>query len=124
MDREQREKREEMERRMLLFAGDAVDFVLALPIGPIRDVIGRQMLRSATSGGANYREANRAGSRADFVSKVNIAEKEASETVYWLELCELKNLGAADLRRKLLREASELLAILVAIGRTAKRNDR
>lgn len=117
---DKRKRREELERRMLLFAGGALELVLLLPAGPVRDVIGRQLLRSATSVGANYREANRAQSNADFVSKVGIAEKEASETVYWLELCELKCLGAAESVSDLRREANELLAILVTIGRKAK----
>ena len=124
MDGEQRQRREQMERRTLEFSGQMLDFVLPMPSGPVRDVLGWQMLRSATSVGANYREANRGASRADFINKVNIAEKEASETVYWLELCELKKLGTADLRSKLLQEANELLAILVAIGRTAKANSQ
>ena len=112
--------RNDLERRTLLFSGGMLDFVFSLPAGMVRDVIGRQVLRSATSVGANYREANRAASRADFINKVNIAEKEASETAYWLELCELKNLGDRKLCEALMREANELLAILVTIGRKAK----
>ncbi len=115
-----RQRRQALERRTLEFAAQVLDFVLPLPQGPVRDVIGRQMLRSATSIGANYREANRAASRADFVSKVNIAEKEASETVYWLELCGLRSLGNDRLRPILLQEGGELLAILVTIGKRAK----
>lgn len=51
-------------------------------------IIFKQVLRSATSIGANYREANRAGSKNDFIHKIGIVEKEASETVYWLEIME------------------------------------
>jgi four helix bundle protein len=50
--------------------------------------IGRQLLKAGTSVGANYREANRAESKSDFIHKIGIAEKEASKTNYWLELCE------------------------------------
>lgn len=120
MDEARRQQREALERRTLVFSAQMLDFALAMPSGPLRDVVGRQMLRSATSIGANYREANRAASRADFLNKVNIAEKEAAETVYWLELCDLRSIGNTDLRCALLQESRELLAILVTIGRRTK----
>jgi four helix bundle protein len=82
--------------------------------------VGRQLLRSGASIGANYREANRAESKADFIHKVGVAEKEAAETGYWLEICEAALLGKPEDVRLLLREANELLAILIAIGRKAK----
>ena len=82
--------------------------------------VGRQLLRSGTSIGANYREANRAESKPDFIHKVGIAEKEASETVYWLEICEAAPLGDAGEVRALLKESCELLAIVTTIGRKAK----
>jgi len=86
--------------------------------------VGRQLLRSGTSIGANYREANRAESKSDFIHKVGIAEKEASETVYWLEICEAAPLGDANEVRALLKEAGELLAIVTTIGRKAKGKTR
>jgi four helix bundle protein len=86
--------------------------------------MGRQLLRSGTSIGANYREANRAESKADFIHKVGVAEKEASETVYWLELCEASPLGNTVEGRSLLAESNELLAILTTIGRKAKGQTR
>jgi four helix bundle protein len=82
--------------------------------------IGRQLLRSGTSIGANYREANRAESKSDFIHKVGVAEKEASETVYWLEICEGAAVGEANEVRVLLKESRELLAIVTTIGRKAK----
>ncbi len=82
--------------------------------------MGRQLMRSGTSIGANYREANRAESKADFIHKVGVAEKEASETVYWLEICEAAPLGGTEEVRALLKEANELLAIVTTIGRKAK----
>ncbi len=78
------------------------------------------MLRAGTSIGANYREANRAESKADFVHKVGLAEKESSETGYWLEICWDADLGAPQRVKPLLDESSELLAILTTIGRKAK----
>jgi four helix bundle protein len=69
--------------------------------------LGRQLLKSGTSIGANYREANRAESKADFIHKLAIVEKEASETLYWLELMLESGIGANE-------EAKELLAIFTA----------
>jgi four helix bundle protein len=82
--------------------------------------VGRQLLRSGTSVGANYREANRAESKNDFVHKVGIAEKEAAETMYWLETCAGAMLGSPSEVLALSKEATELLAILTTIGRKAK----
>ena len=70
--------------------------------------------------GANYREANRAESRDDFIHKIGIIEKEASETCYWLELCEEAGIGDTAERQWLLKESSELLAIFSSIGKSAK----
>lgn len=88
--------------------------------GPKQWVLGKQLLRSGTAIGSIYREASRAESRADFIHKIGMAEKEADETCYWLEL--LAESKTVDPRRiePLLKEANELLAILVASGRTAK----
>ncbi len=110
----------ELEARTKEFALRVVRFVGELPKNRVADVLGHQLLRSGTSIGANYREANRAESRGDFVHKIGIAEKEASETRYWLELCEEVGLGDVEERRWLLREAGELLAIFTASGKTAK----
>jgi four helix bundle protein len=70
--------------------------------------------------GANYREANRAESHDDFIHKIRIIEKEASETCYWLELCEEAGIGDIAEREWLLKESSELLAIFTSIGKTSK----
>lgn len=110
----------ELEGRTLKFALKAIAFVDSLPRNTVGSVIGRQLLRSATSLGANYREAQRAESKADFIHKVAVAEKEAAETEYWLLLCLESKLASAE-ANKLLAESRELLAILVTIGRNAKR---
>lgn len=74
-------------------------------------------MRSATSIGANYREANRAESKADFIHKLGISTKEAAETEYWLELInESKNLQTVG-TQALLKESGELIAILITIAR-------
>ena len=112
----------ELESRTLEFAVDVVRFAGSMPRSIAGEVIGRQLLKSGTSIGANYREANRAVSKPEFISKVGIAEKEAAETDYWLELCERLDLGPAPIRTQLSAESQELLAILTAIGRNAKRS--
>ncbi|MBW2662795.1 MAG: four helix bundle protein [Deltaproteobacteria bacterium] len=79
-----------------------------------------QSVKSSTSIGANYREANRAESRKDFTHKVAIVEKEASETQYWLELFEESHIGDIENRSWLMQESTELLAIFTSIGKTTK----
>jgi four helix bundle protein len=111
----------ELQDRTRRFAPDAIGFVSALPKSRVADVLGRQLLRSATSVGANHREAVHAESRADFKHKMNLVEKEAAETVYWLELCRDSPLGDPAALAKLLQESRELLAIFTVVCRTAKR---
>jgi four helix bundle protein len=113
----------EFEGRTLKFALKAIGFVGALPRSTAGMVIGRQLLRSATSIGANYREAQRAESKADFIHKVALAEKETAETDYWLILCVEGGLAPSE-AKALLVESRELLAILVTIGRNAKRSQK
>lgn len=114
--------RTELEVRTKQFALDLIDLVERLPIGRAGDVVGRQLLRAGTSVGANYREANRAESKNDFIHKVGISTKEAAETEFWLELVaeskHLKTSGSCEV----LAESRELLAILTSIGRNSKRN--
>ena len=89
----------------------------ALPNTPERREIRRQITKSGTSVGANYREANRARSRADFKSKIKICQSEASETQYWLEVIgELKWLPWERLKPEY-DECSELLAIFTSISK-------
>jgi four helix bundle protein len=110
----------ELEGRTLEFALHIISFVDSFQKNNTGLVVGRQLLKSATSIGANYREANRAESKSDFIHKVGIAEKEASETEYWLLICQRAKLGAYD-PDGLLDEARQLLAILTTIGRKAKK---
>jgi four helix bundle protein len=111
-----------LEQRTKVFALRAIRFIQALPRDKVADVIGHQLLKSATAIGANYREANRAESHNDFVHKLSIVEKEASETYYWLELCVEASVGDSQERAWLFKECDELLAIFTAAGRTAKAN--
>ena len=110
----------ELEERTKRFALKIIRFVSSLAKNKVADVLGYQLLKSGTSIGANYREANRAQSRNDFIHKIAIVEKEAAETQYWLELLEDAAIGGAAERRWLLQESGELLAIFTASGKTAK----
>ena len=117
-----------------MFAVQVVNFVASLPKNKITDVLGYQLLKAGTSIGANYREANRAESRKDFVHKIGIVTKEAAETQYWLELFNesVSEFGKSNLKLKilnsdsikhlsyLLRESGELLAIYTSIGKSCK----
>ena len=83
---------------------------------PELKVIKNQISKSGTSIGANYREANRSRSKADFRNKIKICESEASETVYWLEIILALSKGPITDFELILKEASELLAIFTSIG--------
>ncbi len=93
-----------------------------LPQRPGAEIIGKQVIRCATSIGANYRAACRARSKADFIAKLAIAEEESDETLYWLEvLQELRVLDDQSFKQ-LHQEAEEITKILTASGKTAKQN--
>lgn len=105
------------------FALSVVRLYCALPKTTEAQVLGRQALRSGTSVGAQYREATRARSGAEFVSKIECCLQELEETTYWLELMSeagvLKSARPVDL----LQEANELTAIFVASSKTAKKRN-
>jgi len=86
----------------------------------VAQVLGKQVLRSGTSVGANYREANRARSKAEFVSKMGDCLKEADETLYWLELLLEENVVSEKRLQPLASEANELVAILITIIKKAR----
>jgi four helix bundle protein len=107
----------ELEKRTRKFAVRIIKLSTKLPNSPEGGEIRRQITRSGTSVGANYREANRARSRADFKNKIAICESEASETQYWLEvIVEVEWLTWEQLKPEH-EECSELLAIFTSIGR-------
>jgi four helix bundle protein len=111
---------EELKARTKAFALRAIKLVDAMPRSLAAQVIGRQLLRSATSLGANYRAACRAQSHAEFAAKLSIVVEEADETVYWLELLRESGLLKPERLVKILKEANELVAIAVASRKTAK----
>ena len=113
---------DELKFRSRDFGLKIIAFIEGFPSTKAADVISRQLLRSAVSVGANYRSACRAKSRNDFICKINIAEEEADESAYWLEMIMGSQLASADEVFPLLKEASELAAIFTASGKTAKHN--
>ena len=92
----------------------------SLPKTETARVIGRQLLRSGTSVGANHRAASRAKSTADFIHKMGTVEEEADECLYWMELLIEAELVNQDRLDPLMQEANELLSITVAAIRTAR----
>jgi four helix bundle protein len=88
------------------------------------DVVGRQLIRSATSVAANYRSACRARSRSDFISKMGIVEEESDESCLWLEIIEEAGFLPAKRLAELRKEANSLTAIAVASIRTARAGSR
>ena len=97
-----------------------ITLVEGLPKGKTADIIGRQLLRSATSVGAHYRAACRARSQADFISKIGVAEEEVDESAYWLGLLCEGQVIKHDRIASLLKEANELTAIFSASEKTAR----
>jgi len=84
-----------------------IKFTSSLPSTRELDILARQLVRAATSIGANYREANRGVSRADFTNKIGTVQKEAAETQYWLELLIESNLCPNQAAATLQEESSE-----------------
>ena len=115
------ERKQALRIRTKAFAGQVVRFYIGLDKSreEIR-VLGKQLLRSGTSVAANYREASRARSEAEFISKAEQCAQEADETILWLELlrddCEIRS----ELLNRLLKEADELIAIFVTMSKNVK----
>lgn len=111
-----------LKTRTQKFALDIIGLTKRMDNSQASKVISNQLLRAATSVGANYRAACRARSKADFISKITIVEEEADECMYWLELTEMAKLFSVSDLEHLKKEASELTAIFTASGKTAKEN--
>jgi len=94
-----------------------------LPNKPSAWAIAKQVVRSSTSVGANYRAACRAKSTADFINKLKIVEEEADETQYWLEVLEESNLINSIRIETIKKEVNEIVSIVVASIKTARLNE-
>ena len=112
---------DDLKLRTKQFALRVIKMTNALPHTRAADVLGRQLLRSATSVAANYRSACRAKSRPDFISKMGTVEEEADESGLWLELIGESEIVPMARLHDLHLEASEITAIAVSSIRTARR---
>ncbi|WP_308368223.1 MULTISPECIES: four helix bundle protein [unclassified Microbulbifer] len=102
------------------FALRIIRLYSSLPKSTEAQVIGKQMLRSGTSVGAHIREGKRSRSDAEMISKIEVAQQELEETLYWLELLIGSNLVKRERLDDLMEEANELIAILVTSSKTIK----
>ena len=110
----------DLRERTKLFGLRIVRMFVALPKTEEARVLGKQVLRSGTSVGANYREAHRARSKPEFISKVGDCLKELDETAYWLELLTESGIVAPPKLASLQDETDQLLAILTTISKKTK----
>jgi four helix bundle protein len=114
--------RNDLKERTQKFALFVIHLVEKLPRNQPAVIIGKQLIRSGTSVGANYRAACRARSRADFISKMGIVEEELDECMYWLEILAKANIVSSSCIHNAYKEADELLSIIVRSIKTAKEN--
>ena len=112
----------DLKERTKQFGLRVIRLVESLPKTRTADVLGRQLLRSATSVGANYRAACRGRSVAEFQAKLGIVEEEADESAYWIEMLSELGLVKTNLVEPLLREANEITAVIVSSIKTSRRN--
>ncbi len=111
---------EEMKAKTKQFALRVLKLVQSLPPNLVTNTIGKQLLRSGTSVGANYRAACRGKSTADFINKLCIVEEEADESIYWMELLVEAQLVKENLLNNLMDEGNQILSIVVSAIRTSK----
>jgi four helix bundle protein len=112
--------REEMKARTKAYANRVVKLCSALPNNWIARTLGKQLLRSGTSVGANYRAVCRAKSNLDFINKLRIIEEECDESLFWMELLMDNNFVKSIRLSGLMKEAGEILAIVVSSAKTAR----
>ena len=118
-----KEKSKELEKRTKQFAVQIIKLAGKLPNNEAGKVVKYQMVKAGTSVGANYREANRSVSKADFRNKISICMKEASETQYWLEVAVEAEMRPWIDVKPVYEECSELLAIFTASYSTSKKSN-
>ncbi len=113
-------KSDVLKERTKRFAVDVVRTIDPLPYRRSTDILGKQIVRSATAIGANYRAACRARSKAEFVAKLHTVQEEADETQFWIELLHESGAISEQDYTRLLSEAGELTAIFTASEKTAR----
>ena len=114
----------DLRQRTKQFALRIIKLYVSLPGRGVTSILGIQVLKAGTSVGAHYREAQRAKSNADFISKIEGALQELDETSYWLELLADGHIVKASRLESLRQEANELTAILVTIAKRVKARGR
>lgn len=112
---------EQLKQRTKQFALDVIRLFRSLPKTEEARVIGRQLLKSATSVAANYRATRRARTKAEFLAKLGIVVEEADETVFWIELLKESHIVDQNSIHPLEDESNQLLAIFAAALQTARR---
>ena len=113
---------DELRARTRAFSLRVIKLIQSLPKSLVAEVLGKQLLRSATSVGANYRAATRAQSHKMFVAKLSIVVEEADESVFWLELIRDAGLVKPERLAGLLDESEQIMKIMSASRKTAKNN--
>ena len=113
-----------LKKRTKDFALDIIRLYCSLPKTPVAQVLGKQLLKSGTSPGAHYREALRARSTAEFISKLEGGLQELEETAYWSELLVESEIVQKDEMNPLLTETDELTAMFTASVITAKKKKK
>lgn len=114
------QKNADLHLRTKAFALRVIRLSASLPKTREADVLGRQLLRSGTSAGANYREASRSRSRAEFAAKVGDSLKELAESGYWLDLLGESGILKPSLLKDLAQECDELTAIFTTIHKKSR----
>jgi four helix bundle protein len=114
---------DDLKDRTKQFAIRVIKLCSSLPRTSEHVVIGKQLMRSASSVGANYRSACRGKSRADFIAKLSVVEEEADESIYWMELLEALGQTPKTELTNLKDEANQLVSIIVASKKTARRRN-
>ena len=112
----------DLKQRTKAFALEIIKLVSELPKNTVGFEFGKQIVRSDTSIGANYRSSQRGRSRAEFISKLSVVQEEADETIFWLELISESGTSHEERIKPLHREACELTAIFTTMVLNAKRN--
>jgi four helix bundle protein len=107
----------DLEERTAKFGEDVLNFCKTNQMTPLNESLIKQLIRSATSIGANYMEANGSDSRRDFKNKISICKKESKETTHWLRMLSIVLPGKKDKLRLLWQEAQELVLIFSSITR-------
>lgn len=113
-------EKHKIQDRSYVFALEIIKLVKSLPYNTATVCLGRQVIRSGTSIGANIEEAQGASSKKDFINKINVAKKEARETRYWLSLIKDSKLVDKTNMDVLLKEINEIINILTAIVKTCE----